>query len=367
MKILFHLNSMGRGGAERVVSILSKGFAKQGHEVIVATQWVSEREYELDAKVRRISVGLTEADEGKNRIQKAACRLFRLRACVTQEKPDLVISFCCKANFRSAFSLIGKNIPLLVSVRNDPKTDYAPHRFPTAWMAHKAAGCVFQTPDAKVFFTKKLQKKSRIIFNPIAENYLSPGIEDKLQPSDRKKEIVSVGRITEQKNQMLLLRAFEKIASKYPEYVVKFYGDIQSQTCLDELRLYIEKNQLKDRVFFMETTDSIREEIANASLFVLSSDYEGMPNALMEALVMGLPSVSTDCPCGGSRLLIEDKVSGLLTPVGDVNALAEAMDYMLQDMQRAHQMGQNAKKIKEKVHPDTICQEWMTYIEELIH
>ena len=366
MKILFHLNSMGRGGAERVVSILSKGFAQQGHDVIVATQWFSEKEYALDERVRRISVGLTDEDADKNRLQKAFCRLFRLRSCVTKENPDLVISFCCKANYRSAFTLFGKKIPLLISVRNDPKMDYASHKLANMWMEHKATGCVFQTPDAQAFFSPKLQKKSKIIFNPIAENYLTEEIEDKIQAKDRKKEIVTAGRIAKQKNHMLLLHAFQKIAATYPEYTLKIYGDVQDQECLDEMQAYIKQHHLEERIYILGATDSIREEIANASLFVLSSDYEGMPNALMEALVMGIPSISTDCPCGGSRLLIEDGVSGLLTPVGDVDALSQAMDTMLQDIEHAHCMGQEARKIKEKVHPDTICREWMNYIEELI-
>lgn len=365
MKILFHINSMGRGGAERVVSILSKRFAEQGHEVIVATQWIAENEYSLASQVRRISVGLTQEDASKNRIQKAFCRLFRLRTCITKEKPDLVISFCSKANFRSAFSLIGKKIPLLVSVRNNPVEDYAPHKWATAWMEHKAAGCVFQTPDAQAFFSPKFQRKSTIIWNPIAENYLNQSKEEQLQSTDRVKEIVTVGRISEQKNQLLLLKAFALLAKKYPEYRLKLYGGIEKQEVYDVLQQYIREQSLQDRVSFMGTVDSVREEIYNASLFVLPSDFEGMPNALIEAMAIGLPVVSTDCPCGGSRMLIEEKKTGMLTPVGDVQALADAMDYMLQDMERAHHMGQQAKKILEKVHPDTICQEWLTYMGQL--
>lgn len=366
MKVFFHLNSMGRGGAERVVSILSNRFAELGHEVVVATQWISEKEYPLSASVRRISVGLTEEDENKNRIQKAFCRLFRLRSSITKEKPDLVVSFCCKANFRSAFSLLGKKIPLLVSVRNNPEEDYKPHKWITAWMEHKASGCVFQTPDAQAYFSPKLQAKSRIIYNPIDESYLTLQKEKRLKDEDRVKEIVTVGRITEQKNQLLLLKAFTFIADKYPEYRLKIYGDVESPRVYEALQQYVEEQKLQDRVLFMGTVDSVREEIYNASLFVLSSDYEGMPNALIEAMAMGLPCISTDCPCGGARMLIEEKKTGMLTPVGDQKALAEAMDYMLQNRECALQMGLEAENIIKRVHPDTICNEWLTYIEQLI-
>ena len=346
MKILFHLNSMGRGGAERVVSILSKSFADRGDEVVVATQWYSENEYELGEKVRRISVGLTEEDEKQGRLKRAWIRLWRLRNCIKKESPDLVISFCNKANFRSAFSLIGMKIPLLVSVRNDPKKDYAPYKLPTWLMEKKAAGCVFQTPDAQQFFSRKLQEKSRIIFNPLSEKYLEKDAKE--ETCIRKPEIVTVGRISCQKNQLLLFQAFADIEKAYPDYVLKIYGDVQDETIYEELQQFIKEKRLDKKVFFMGTSDSLKEEIKDAALFVLPSDYEGMPNALIEAMVMGIPSVATDCPCGGSAMLMENKVSGMLVPVGDKEALKEA------------------KKIVEKVHPQVVSREWGDYIETVM-
>ena len=367
MKIVFHINSLGHGGAERVVSILSGYFTEMGHEVVVATQWYSDAEYSLAEGTRRESVGLTEQDDNKSRLAKAWIRLFRLRKFLKKENPDIVISFCCKANFRSAFSLIGTSIPLLVSVRNNPSEDYAPHRFATWYMEKKAAGCVFQTPDAQAFFTQTLQKKSKIIFNPLSEVYYTEEEEKRSsKPVVRKKEIVSVGRITAQKNQMLLLRAFAKITSHYPEYVLKIYGDIENQEIYEQLQAFILENKIQDKVLFMGVTDDIPTAIREASLFVLSSDYEGMPNALIEAMVLGIPCISTNCPCGGSALLIEENKSGLLVPVGDEAALSQAMQSMLEDRQHAEEMGQNARKIKEAVNPEHISKEWMDYITEII-
>ncbi|MBQ6886393.1 MAG: glycosyltransferase [Lachnospiraceae bacterium] len=364
MKILFHLNSMGRGGAERVVSILARAFAEKGDEVIVATQWYSENEYELGEKVRRISVGLTEADEKCGRVKRAWIRLWRLRDCIRQERPDLVISFCNKANFRSAFSLIGMKIPLLVSVRNDPKKDYAPYKLPTWLMEKKTAGCVFQTPEAQRFFAKKLQEKSCIIFNPLSENYLEDSNENKI--CVRKPEIVTVGRISRQKNQILLLQAFANVQKKYPDYVIKIYGDIQDEAVHEELQKYIKKEGLEAKVLFMGISDSTKEEIRDAALFVLPSDYEGMPNALIEAMAMGIPSISTDCPCGGSAMLMEHKVSGMLVPVGDGEAMEQALCYMLDNKERAERMGEEAKKILEKVHPQVVCRQWEEYIGKIM-
>lgn len=365
MKILFHINSMGRGGAERVVSILSHAFIQKGHEVILTTQWYSENEYETDKRVRRISVGLMDNDMNRNRLFKAWLRFARLRKCIREEKPDLVISFCNKANFRSAFAMFGMKVPLLISVRNDPQKDYAPYRIPTWYMERKAAGCVFQTPDAMSFFSKRLQNKSRIIFNPLSEKYLDS--EDKVPHfTIRKKEIVTVGRISRQKNQLLLLRAFHIILKKHPEYILKIYGEVQENDFYEELQKYIEKNGLQDRVIFMGVTDALREEIQNAAVFVLPSNYEGMPNALIEAMVLGLPCISTDCRCGGAALLIQNEISGKLVPTGQVEPLQQALDDVLSNLEKAELMGKNAKKVLEKVHPDRVCNEWIKYISEIM-
>ncbi len=366
MKIIFHLNSMGRGGAEHVVSILSHKLAEAGHDVTITTQWYSENEYEIDPKVKRVNVGLTEADENSGRIKKAFTRLLRLRSFIKKANPDLVISFCSKANFRSAFSLFGMNTPLIVSVRNNPVEDYKGHFISTKYMEKKAAGCVFQTPDAMKFFSESFQKKSVIIFNPIAEEYLDVRDERKHSPVTRNNVIVNVGRISKQKNQLLLLKAFRRIADSYPDYILRIYGDAQESAVLDELNSYISKNNLSDRVSFMGTAKSMKDEISDAALFVLSSDFEGMPNSLIEAMALGIPSISTDCPCGGSAMLIDDHKSGILVPVRDEEALAGAIDSLLKDRDLAESLGNNALSVIDKVHPDKICKEWEDYISGII-
>ena len=354
---------MGRGGAEHVVSTLSRKLSDSGHEGLVATQWYSENEYPLGDKVKRINVGLTEEDEKAGRIAKAFTRLFKLRDCVKKENPDLVISFCAKANFRSAFSLFGMKTPLIVSVRNNPVEDYAGHTIATKYMEKKARGCVFQTPDAMSFFSEDFQKRSRIIFNPLAEEYLNIPSDTIPKASERSKTIVNVGRISKQKNQLLLLKAFKKIADKYPDYKIEIYGDFQEKDIMEDITSYIEKNSLTDRVSVLPPTNKLREAIINAALFVLSSDFEGMPNSLIEAMAMGIPSISTDCPCGGSRLLMDGEDLGILVPVGDEDALAEAMDRVLSDEELSDKLSQNALKITDKVMPDKICREWEEFID----
>lgn len=372
-RILFHINCLERGGAERVVSVLSDYLANKDNEIIIATQWQGEDEYTLNPKVKRVSVGISGSEENKSRLMKIFMRLFRLRKCIEREKPDIVISFCAKANFRSAFCMTGMKIPLLVSVRNNPVEDYANHRLSKWYMEKKAKGCVFQTPDARDFFSERLRKRSRIIYNPLSEAFIEKvgvNAENKTISGDLTiREIVSVGRISSQKNHMLLIKAYHRICGKYPETILKIYGKKQEEQAYNEITAYINKNNLNNRVFLMGQTDNVQDKISGAVLFVLSSDYEGMPNALIEAMVLGLPVISTDCPCGGSRMLIEDGVNGKLVAVNDVEKMAQTMDYMLdlQNHSEAAEMGKRARGIMDLVNPQKVCSQWEDYIRDLIN
>lgn len=376
---MFHLNSMGKGGAERVVSLLANEFVKKGMEVVVATEWYSEEEYELDAKVKRIHAGLSEKEEKSSRVAKQWFRVKNLRKVLVQEVPDVLISFCVKANYRAMMASTGTGIPVIVSVRNDPKIDYvgAVNGFMNKLFLNRAAGCVFQTEEAQEFFDEVLQKKSIIICNPVNEKYLQA--ERKMSV----KKIVCVGRLVAQKNQMLLVNAFEKILKKYPDYHLYLYGDGSDDECKEELIRYVESAEVKvleqqlestdvtkgvvklnNHIHFMGLSSTLEKDMADASMFVLPSNYEGMPNALMEAMALGLPVISTDCPCGGSRYWIETGVNGQLVPVKDVDAMAEAVEYYIQNPERAEEMGAKARTRLKEATMDKVFRQWKDYIED---
>ena len=173
-KVMFHINSLGKGGAERVVSLLANEFVKSGTEVVIATEWYSKEEYEVDSSVKRIHVGLSGKQENGSRIAKQWYRIWNLRKAMLQEKADVVLSFCVKANYRAMMASVGSKIPVIVSVRNDPKIDYVGkvNSLMNKLFLNKAAGCVFQTQEAKEFFDEVLQKKSIIICNPVNEKYV---------------------------------------------------------------------------------------------------------------------------------------------------------------------------------------------------
>ena len=169
---------------------------------------------------------------------------------------------------------------------------------------------------------------------------------------------MSVGRLNKQKNYPLLLRSFKDLHSEYAEYKLVIYGDGPERQSLEAL---IKDLGLSEVVLLPGAINNVPEVIYNASLFVLPSDFEGMPNALMEAMALGLPCISTDCPCGGARELIENDKNGLLVPVGDEKSIVSAIRFMLNNPEKAKQMGMNAMKIRSTHSLDVISKLWYDY------
>ena len=147
------------------------------------------------------------------------------------------------------------------------------------------------------------------------------------------------------------------------DYKLVIYGDGELRDSLTE---FIRKLNIEDKVELPGFVNNINESISKASMFVLSSNVEGIPNALIEAMSLGLPCVSTRCAGGGAEFLIEDGVNGLLAPVNDVNALAGAMERVLSDKEFANKLGNNAIKLREKFASEVIYGKWLNVIESVI-
>ena len=360
-KIAFHLNSLQQGGAERVVSNLANRFAKEGYEVVIATEWYGTDEFALDQKVRRVHVGLTKEDENRSRISKMLRRIWYLRRFMKKEKPDVVVAFTRGVLYRALAAGIGTGIPVVISVRTDPVGHYdkkadklrIPLLFP------HAAGCVFQTEGAKAFFAPYLQENSRIILNPLNPKYV--GVPE---PAVRTKDVVQSGRLVDFKNQPMLIRAFLKVHEKHPDYTLKIYGPDSKDGTKEILESIIHENHAEDFVKLMGGSNTLEKDLADAALYAFSSDWEGLPNALMEAMALGLPVVSTDCPCGGPKTLIEDGVNGLLVPIMDEKAMTDGILRLIEDRELAERLGREARKIGERANEDAVFEQWQTYLQE---
>ena len=329
MKIFFYINNLSRGGAERVILALAKAFAEKGNDVTVITMYRGCDEYEIPEKVKRICLVDKHLDLLANKgffkrliryLMISFIGYFLLRLFFIKNKPDLLISFLGEANKHALISGFGFNFKKIVSVRNDPSKEYS--GFISKSLVKKlfnyADGIVFQTEQAKEWFPVSIQKKSVVIPNPIDERFFG-----KVYKGERS-DIVSVGRLTEVKNHELLIRAFSEIADKIPDNL-EIFGDGPLK---NKLELLIKELGLQKRVFLKGLVKDIPNAIRKAKLFVLPSNYEGMPNALMESMALGVPSIATDCPCGGPRFLLENDY---LFKVGDKSGLKNLMLSLVKD------------------------------------
>ena len=361
-KIVFHLNCLEQGGAERVVTTLANRLVADGYQVYIATEWTAENEFVIDERINRVHVGLTEEQEKKSAKKQFLDRIINLRKFLKKEKPDMVIAFAQKANYRALMATRFTKIPVIVSVRTNPYLHYVgkTDKILIPLFYPKAAGNVFQTVGAKEFFKPKIQKKSRIILNPINNKYI--GVP---KPETRRKAVVQSGRLVDFKNQLMLIEAFMMVHEKHPDYVLEIYGGDSHDGTKELLEESIAKHKAGNFIKLMGASDILEKELTDASVFAFSSDWEGLPNALMEAMALGLPVVATDCPCGGPKTLIEDGENGLLVPIKDPEALAAGINRLIEDPELAEKLGDNARKLADIANTDAICEQWKDYIEEL--
>ena len=357
MKILFYINVISGGGAERVITNLANQFSHDGFEIILVTTYATENEYEVSNLVKRVNIE-DISNINTNRLLRNYKLIKELRNILKRESPDIAVSFMEEPNFRLLLSTLGLNVKTIVSVRNDPLKEYRGiiGRIISHMILPLANGCVFQTKDAQAYFPKKLQKNSRIIYNAVKEEFY------KVNRRPVCNRIVTVGRYSEQKNQEMIIDAFGDICLEYPDAVLDIYGEGPLKEHLIEV---IGRKSLGKKVTLRGNVKNISEVLAGADLFVLSSNFEGMPNALMEAMAAGVPVISTDCPCGGPRMLIDNWKNGVLIPVNGMNDLVQSIKRIFSDIELKHRLGVEGKMAAEKFKPEKIYGEWKEYLIEI--
>ena len=358
MKILFCIGSLEKGGAERVISNLANTFSQNEDIDIVTT--IDRVEYELNQKVKLHSLDEKNGNVG---ILNKLFRVKKLYKLIKKIKPNIIVTFLPEPSYRVLLLRKFIKLPIIVSVRNDPKIEYSTFKRKVLMklLYPLADGFVFQTEEAKDFFSKEIQTKSVIIPNPIKKEFL----ERKIYEGKRDNIIVSVGRLEEQKNHELLIDAFYKLNKEIKDYKLVIYGEGSLRAKLEKK---IKELNMQDRILLPGIVDNVPEKIERAKLFTMSSNYEGMPNALMEAMALGLICVSTDCPCGGPRFLINDGVNGFLFELKNKCELAKIIKKILKEMSydELKRIMKNARESTLNLREEKINNIWHNYIYEII-
>lgn len=219
----------------------------------------------------------------------------------------------------------------------------------------RADVAVFQTEDAKSIYPKAVSKKGTVILNPLKDNLPQP------YNGERNKNITTFCRISNQKNLPLLVEAFSQVHSKHPEYTLRIIGDAPNEEGKDVLRTLekqLDEFQLKEFVKLEPFMKNVHEAIIKDAMYINSSDYEGISNAMLEAMAIGMPVICTDCPIGGAKATIKNGENGLLVPIHDKKALAVAINRVIEENGLANELSNHAENLRELLSLDAITHQW---------
>ncbi len=349
-KVTFVIESLGYGGAERVLTELAKYLSENGYEITIITFKKAKQEYQLNNRIKRVDLEIAESG-----INKLIIGRRKLKKELKRAEVSICISFDILANILLLLSA-PKNCKVIISERNAPKqTELSIYSKVLRFLLYRKTDLiVFQTEEAAKCYSKKIQGKSVIIANPIKENLPVK------QYDNVNKEIVAVGRLAKQKNYELMLFAFKDFLKKHKEYILSIYGDGDEREKLQNL---CKELSISENVIFHGKTSDVHSRICNAEVYLLTSHYEGIPNALLEAMAMGFPVVATNCPSGGVKLLLSRKSVGILVDKFCVEDISCALCSLVENPINASRMGKAAQYVRDEYSIQNIGHKWIMLIE----
>ncbi len=350
--VIFVTISMTGGGTERVIANLANHYVSIGVKTTILMIGGDDVAYELDD---RVDIRCLSGRTGGS-LSGRLGRIKAMRGAFKEEDGAVIIAMGTVASMFAVLANTGLKKRVIVSERNDPnRLNHRPIKSYEKMLRNmlylRADKLVCQTPDAMESFPKCIRNKAVIIMNPLNET----GVVSKAG-YQREKIVMTAGRLTAQKNHKLLIDAFAKFAKAYPEYRLEIYGKGDME---EELREYIGDRNLSHCIKMCGFTDALGDRLSEAMMYVSSSDWEGISNSLMEALSSGIAVIATDCPMGGSRMLIEDGVNGRLVPVNNVDKLAEAMESLADSSSLWDKVSANAVRIRDIATVDEIAKQWL--------
>ena len=352
MKILMLIKQLHYSGAPKMFLWVANALAERGLDVTVLTYMKSYGATPPNI----VKWENLEYLENKNIYHKYKA----IRKCIKQASPDLCISFLLDANILNIFACLHLKTKSIVCERNDPfKPGYYKLKLLKPFFA-LADGAVFQLEDVAKYYNN-IKGATAVIPNPVKE---LPDVT--LKPiEERDNIIVSIGRLDIfQKRQDVLIKAFHLFHQKHQAYKLFLFGDgTDKDVC--QIKKLISQYRLEDSVILKGVTNEPIKELSHSKFYVFTSDFEGIPNSLVEAMSIGLPCISTDCSPGGARLLINDGENGFLVPKGDYKAVADRMCTLIENPNIAETMGTKATDIIHRFNGDAICNMWIDYLNKV--
>ena len=333
--ITFSVPTIAGGGAERVVTLLADALADMGYEINIIVYERKLNEYKLSDKVHLHL--LPSRTPEQNKATYYIKKFLFLRNLLKDIKPDVLIPFLPYQTEHCFFSSRGLNIPFVLAVRNNPKFDMPDKkkRMLRNWIAARSEAIFIQTGYQAEYFSPKLRNKMFVLPNPVSDSILDAQAEYR----DRISRFVTIGRLEHQKRQDILIKAFSAVNSEH-QLSLDIYGEGSMKKSLEDLIVELKQ---EDSIHLLGRTNDIANILTKYDLFILSSEYEGMPNALIEAMGVGLPCISSDCPSGPADLIQYD-LNGLLFSVNDRNDLEIKIKWAIEHADEMRSKGINAKR-----------------------
>lgn len=356
MKILFIIGNLDSGGAEKVVSTLANSFSREHNvEILMISTADKNIFYKINANVAITPLLVNGTKYGPFKKVKV------IREKIINSNPDVIISFL---NFVIIYSWLAikkiknKKFKFIVSERNDP------HKVPTTFLFRhirnkifsKADGCVFQTNDAERYFEKI--KNSKVIPNPV---FLTHKHHFDYRKNERDKTILMVGSDKKEKNREMALKAFASFSSSYNYYKFVIIGDKLS---CSEMQLAIDLG-IERKVVANGKDDSWHEKYQSSQMFILTSDYEGMPNALLEAAALQIPCISTNCPIGGAKEILDNGNRGILIPINNEKELVNQMKLLASNKKLRDNFSDKCADLCKKYDAQVISEQWFDFIKSI--
>ena len=330
--------------------------------------------YHLDERVHLTHIGGVSSGSLARRLR----RIAKMRRVFKSQRDATIISFGPGTSFFTVMAAAFLGNRIIISERNDPAV--CPHPFLRNLIYRRASRLVFQTGEAAECFPRKIRERGCVIANPLSEDLPLPrenagGMNHAEHAMEgRALSMVAVGRLEAQKNYPLLLEAFARFLSDRNDVVESGYQVVMPPpptlticgdgSLLPQLQKKAASLGIAAFVTFAGFCADVWGRVGPGTIYILSSDYEGMPNSLLEAMALGLPVIATDCPIGGPGSLIRDGENGLLTPCGDATALAAAMSRLAGDPDAAARMGRAAVEVRELYSAARITEKWLGLLRE---
>lgn len=355
---------------------LAKGFAERGHNVDLIRTYKEWPDFDRDSKIRIINLSsrciqpfLGKKISFRLRVILLSLTLLpKLALYLRKEQPDVLIAGLLTVVAIWARELARVPTKVIISVQGWPRPKRLHHPIVWRWTYPRADAVVADIEgvgDEVARITGIPRQKIKVIYNPVIDDTILEKAKEPLdhpwfQPGEPP-VILGVGRLTRQKDFPTLVRAFAQVRKEIPARLVIIGKEGEDKPKLEAL---IRELGLEQDVDMPGFVDNPYKYMARAGVFVLSSLWEGPGHVLIEALAVGCPVVSTDCPSGPREILLNGQC-GVLVPMKEPEAMAKAILDVLRNPDKAKQLIEESREHIGRFRPDTAVNEYLALIEDL--